>query len=100
MATSGREHKSKHKPTVTPARALPSPAGGPAASPLRSVRPAAFNKVPIGPPQTKLTVSQPGDAHEQEADSVADNVMRMGDADVSLSPIVAARSAAGAGGDD
>lgn len=27
--------------------------------------------------QTKLTVSQPGDAHEQEADRVADAVMRI-----------------------
>ena len=28
-------------------------------------------------PQAKLTVSQPGDVHEQEADRVADEVMRM-----------------------
>ncbi len=35
--------------------------------------------------QTKLTINQPGDAYEQEADRVADLVMRMTDADIALS---------------
>ena len=35
--------------------------------------------------QTKLTINQPGDAYEQEADRVADQVMRMTDADIALS---------------
>lgn len=35
-----------------------------------------FNTIPL---QTKLTVNQPGDIYEQEADRVADQVMRMTD---------------------
>jgi hypothetical protein len=35
--------------------------------------------------QTKLTVNQAGDAHEREADRVADQVMRMTDADITVS---------------
>lgn len=35
--------------------------------------------------QTKLTVNQPGDRHEQEADSMASKVMRMSDAEVKRS---------------
>jgi outer membrane protein OmpA-like peptidoglycan-associated protein len=38
--------------------------------------------------QTKLTVSQPADAHEQEADRVANAVMRMPAADVQEIPVV------------
>ncbi|HEY1391562.1 MAG TPA: DUF4157 domain-containing protein, partial [Ktedonobacterales bacterium] len=35
------------------------------------------DSVPAMAPQMKLRVSQPGDAHEQEADQIADAVMRM-----------------------
>jgi len=35
--------------------------------------------------QAKLTINQPGDAYEQEADRVADHVMRMSDADIAVS---------------
>lgn len=38
--------------------------------------------------RTNLTISQPGDAHEQEADRVADAVMRMPAAEVSEGPLV------------
>jgi len=34
--------------------------------------------------QPKLTISQPGDSYEQEADRIADQVMRMPDADLSV----------------
>src|SRR6266851_7136 len=37
--------------------------------------------------QTKLTVNQPGDVYEQEADRVADAVMRMPDPAVSAQPV-------------
>ena len=36
------------------------------------------------PLQTKLTINQPGDQHEQEADRVAEQVMRMPDPDIRL----------------
>jgi len=41
-----------------------------------------FNRIPIPPPttrptQTKLAINKPGDEYEQEADRVADQVMRM-----------------------
>src|SRR5262249_326955 len=38
--------------------------------------------------QAKLTVSQPGDVHEREADRVAEAVMRMPAADVQELPVV------------
>lgn len=38
-----------------------------------------------GLPQTRLTVSEPGDRYEQEADRVADRVMSMGEPEVSRS---------------
>jgi uncharacterized protein DUF4157 len=41
----------------------------------------AVQPAPAVAPQTKLRVSQPGDAHEQEADQIADTVMRMPDAE-------------------
>ena len=34
------------------------------------------------PPQAKLRINEPGDEYEQEADSVAEQVMRMGDSTV------------------
>jgi Domain of unknown function (DUF4157) len=37
----------------------------------------AVQPAPASAPQTKLRVSQPGDAHEQEADQIADAVLRM-----------------------
>src|ERR1700730_17105299 len=41
-----------------------------------------FSRIPIHPPasaalQTKLVINTPGDRHEQEADRVAERVMRM-----------------------
>src|SRR5512146_1179140 len=41
----------------------------------------AVQPAPAVAPQTKLRVSQPGDAHEQAADQIADTVMRMPDAE-------------------
>ena len=35
--------------------------------------------------QTKLAISRPGDAYEQEADRVADQVMRLPDPNLSVS---------------
>ncbi|MCW3058999.1 MAG: hypothetical protein JWQ02_820 [Capsulimonas sp.] len=50
--------------------------------------PAAFghdiSRISARRPQAKMTVSQPGDVHEEEADQVADHVMRMGATDVAL----------------
>jgi uncharacterized protein DUF4157 len=43
----------------------------------------AVQPAPAMEPQTKLRVSQPGDAHEQEADQVADTVLRMPEVDTS-----------------
>src|SRR5262249_42134278 len=45
--------------------------------PIHSTQPAVL--------QTKLTVNQPGDVYEQEADQVAERVMRMTDPHTSLS---------------
>lgn len=57
------------------------------------------------PLQPKLAISEPGDAHEREADRVADQVMRMSPADVSkrqksgmMQPMVQRRAAGGATG--
>ena len=36
----------------------------------------SFRHLAVGRSQTKLTVNQPGDAYEQEADDAADRVMR------------------------
>jgi hypothetical protein len=41
-----------------------------------------FSQIPIHPPaakamQTKISINEPGDVYEQEADRVADQVMRM-----------------------
>lgn len=49
-----------------------------------------FGQIDVQPapaiaPQTKLRVSQPGDAHEEEADQVADAVMRMPAAETATS---------------
>lgn len=40
-----------------------------------------LGRLPAPAPQAKLTVNQPGDKYEQEADAVADRVLRMGDSD-------------------
>ncbi len=48
---------------------------------------------PAVAPQMKLRVSQPGDAHEQEADQVADAVLRMPDAEAAASGETAAAHA-------
>src|SRR5690242_5460496 len=53
----------------------------------------AVQPAPALEPQTKLRVSQPGDAHEQEADQVADTVLRMPDADTAASGDTAATHA-------
>ena len=46
-----------------------------------------FSRIPIHPPdagtiQTKLAINKPGDHYEQEADSVADQVMRMSEPEI------------------
>ncbi|MEO7717246.1 MAG: DUF4157 domain-containing protein, partial [Capsulimonas sp.] len=50
--------------------------------------PAAFghdiSRISARRPQAKMTVSQPGDVHEEEADQVADHVMRMEATDVAM----------------
>jgi len=43
---------------------------------------------PLPPIQAKLTISQPGDVHEQEADRVANAVMRMSAGDAQQVPAV------------
>lgn len=40
-----------------------------------------IGRIAVRSMQAKMTVSQPGDAHEQEAEQVADHVMRMGDSE-------------------
>jgi|GEM_PF-1801608 hypothetical protein len=50
----------------------------------------AVQPAPAVEPQTKLRVSQPGDAHEQEADQIADAVMRMPIAEAAVPGEVAA----------
>lgn len=50
----------------------------------------AVQPAPAMEPQTKLRVSQPGDAHEQEADQIADAVMRMPIAEAAVPGEVAA----------
>jgi hypothetical protein len=40
----------------------------------------------LGPLQTKLTVNQPGDRYEQEADRIADQIMRMPDPGLQRQP--------------
>ena len=39
-----------------------------------------------GPLQTKLTINQPGDRYEQEADRIADQIMRMPDPGLQRQP--------------
>lgn len=83
MATHASDLKSRKKPAVTPGLpAIAAPAGviqpqGPAALPNH-----AFTHIPITP-QAKLTVSEPGDVHEMEAESVAEDVVRASDESVS-----------------
>lgn len=66
-----------------------------------------FAKVRVYPPeprghQPKLAVSQPGDAHEQEAERLADDVMRMARSETNpmLDPPPARRSSSGCVGCD
>ena len=66
--------------TLRMLRAQAHSAGTPAAESARLGE--ELNPMPIHPPiapaiQTKLTVNEPGDEHEQEADRMADHVMRM-----------------------
>lgn len=65
------------------------------------------NKMAVGgrPLQAKLAISEPGDAYEQEADRVAEQVMRMSSADASrkqngskAQPLVQRRASQGATG--
>src|SRR4026208_717217 len=47
--------------------------------------------------QPKLTINQPGDIYEQEADTVADNIMRMKDEETlqtKISPVTVQRECA------
>jgi len=54
----------------------------------------AFSRIPIHPPiagviQTKLAINNPGDEYEQEADRVADQVMRMTEPTAIASSLIA-----------
>ncbi|TVQ18302.1 MAG: DUF4157 domain-containing protein, partial [Leptolyngbya sp. DLM2.Bin15] len=66
MAQTAERHR-RHQPTSAPTHA---PASAPASR--RSLSPLSLRSPLI---QTKLTVNQPGDAYEQEADAVASAVM-------------------------
>ncbi len=83
-AAAAEKAGAKPAPTAKPAGAAPQAAkpAAPAAKP--TVKPAAPASQPAASPaahaaavQTKLSVSQPGDPYEVEADRVADEVMRM-----------------------
>jgi hypothetical protein len=52
-----------------------------------------FDFVKIAILQPKLKISQPGDAYEQEADKVADQVLRMADSSDSIIPVEAKKHA-------
>lgn len=79
----------------SPSHTPPAPAGSaPAAEPARSRTATPPNRVwsrlatAHGPLQAKLEVNTPGDAHEQQADQVADQVLRMPDPDAAApSPV-------------
>lgn len=62
-------------PSAVPAAELP--AGGGSSPTLGH----DIGRIAVRSMQAKMTVSQPGDAHEQEAEQVADHVMRMGDSE-------------------
>jgi hypothetical protein len=74
-AFSESEHASRKPAEPSVARLLHPQTSAPA---TRTSNQASLRRL-----QTKLTISRPGDAFEQEADRVADRVMRMGDAPVS-----------------
>jgi hypothetical protein len=60
-----------------------------------------FSRIPIHPPaagaiQTKLAINQPGDEYEQEADHIADQVMRMAEPmPIASAPAAIQRNCAG-----
>jgi hypothetical protein len=93
--------KSAHQHTPTPAVAKPQAAAHAADTGLSALSSAAWASVALGI-QPKLTVNEPDDEYEREADSVADQVMRMADpALVNAAPLAIQRTCAcgGSGGE-
>ena len=77
--TAGVAHDASQQVATWPEPAGDSRALGPRQSPLLSLQRAMGNQAVARMLQTKLTVSEPGDIYEQEADRLADQVMRMPD---------------------
>ena len=77
-----------------PDQRLATPAAPLRAQPLTQIRRALGNRAFGQAIQAKLTISRPGDEYEQEADRVADQVMRMpapqsDSAGLSITPVTA-----------
>lgn len=73
------QRKETQAPASLPARSAFSPRGFGEQSPDQGHGAGhSFSRVSVLRPQARLTVNQPGDKYEQEADSVADQVLRMG----------------------
>ena len=77
--TAGVAHEASQHGAARAAVAEDSRALGPRHSPLLRLQRAMGNQAMGRLLQTKLTVSEPGDIYEQEADRLADQVMRMAD---------------------
>lgn len=80
MADSERIKSNQQAPqTDTQDYASPARDKPPRISPIQQIQQTIGNRALARLIQAKLTVSQPGDVHEQEADRVADQIMRMPD---------------------
>ncbi len=75
LRPSTRDQTGSDDASLTPENA--SPANAALNDPSYNFGQIAVQPAPAMEPQTKLRVSQPGDAHEQEADQVADAVLRL-----------------------
>ena len=87
-----REHVSQSKKATTASFSIPSlkhripgfgldspqasPQAVPLVQPLHKPLTHDISRIPLRNPQAKLSISQPGDKYEQEADSVAQQVMQ------------------------
>ncbi|MEH2403435.1 hypothetical protein [Nostoc sp.] len=87
-----REHVSKSKKATSASFSIPSlkhripgfgsdssqasPQAVPLVQPLHKPLTHDISRIPLRNPQAKLSISQPGDKYEQEADSVAQQVMQ------------------------
>ncbi|WP_375470577.1 DUF4157 domain-containing protein [uncultured Nostoc sp.] len=87
-----REHVSQSKKATTASFSIPSlkhripgfgldssqasPQAVPLVQPLHKLLTHDISRIPLRNPQAKLSISQPGDKYEQEADSVAQQVMQ------------------------